>query len=158
MLKQFLLNLLLMFTWVALTGSFVFTNFFFGFAAGYLILWLLYQGTQVGSYYNRIPKIINFSLFFIYELLVANLEIAWDLITPGYFMKPGIIKFELTAKTDIEISMLANMLSLTPGTLIIDVSDDKKVLYIHVMYLKDYHKTTQRIRFGYERRLLNILR
>ena len=73
-------------------------------------------------------------------------------------MKPGIIKFELTAKTDIEISVLANLLSLTPGTLIIDVSDDKKVLYIHVMYLKDYHKTTQRIRFGFERRLLNILR
>src|SRR5690606_36956447 len=147
-----------MFTWVALTGSFVFTNFFFVFAAGYLILWLLFQGTQVGSYYNRIPKIVNFIFFFMYELLIANLEIAWDLITPGYFMKPGIIKFELSAKTNIEITMLANLLSLTPGTLIIDVSDDKKVLYIHVMYLKDYDKTTRRIRHGYERRLLEILR
>lgn len=158
MQKQLLLNLLLTFVWVALTGSFLFTNFFFGFVLGYFILWLLYSRDPGETYFDRLPKIISFIFFFLYELMVANLEVAYDLITPRFFMKPGIVRFELTAKTDMEITMLSNLISLTPGNLILDVSDDKKVLYIHVMYLPDRDKFVKRIKEGFERRLLNILR
>lgn len=158
MQKQFLLNLLLTFVWVALTGTFLFINFFIGFALGYFILWTLNRNTDEGGYFRRIPKVINFLFFFLYELLLANLEVAYDLITPRYYMKPGIIKFPLSAKTDLEITLLSNFISLTPGTMILDVSDDKKVLYIHVMYVKDREKFVQRVRDGFERRLLNILR
>jgi len=158
MLKQFLLNLLLTFVWVALTGTFVFVNFFYGFVLGYFILWTLNRNTDEGGYFKRLPKVINFLLFFLYELLLANLEVAWDMITPRFYMKPGIVKFPLTARTDLEITLLSSLISLTPGTMILDVSDDKKVLYIHVMYVKDREKFVKRIREGFERRLLNILR
>lgn len=158
MQKQLLLNLLLTFVWVALTGSFIFINFFYGFVLGYFILWTLNRNSDEGGYFKRLPKVINFLFFFIYELLLANLEVAYDLITPSFYMKPGIVKFELTARTDLEITLLSNLISLTPGTMILDVSDDKKVLYIHVMYVKDRDKFVRRIREGFERRLLNILR
>lgn len=158
MRKQFLLNLLLTFVWVALTGSFVFLNFFFGFVAGYFILWTLNQNPDEGGYFKRLPKIINFVFFFLYELLMANLEVAYDLATPRFYMRPGIVKFELRAQTDMEITLLSNLISLTPGTLILDVSPDRKALYIHVMYIKDREKFIRRIRHGFERRLLNILR
>lgn len=158
MQKQLLLNLLLTFVWVALTGSFIFINFFYGFVLGYFILWTLNRNSDEGGYFKRLPKVISFLFFFIYELLLANLEVAYDLVTPSFYMKPGIVKFELTARTDLEITLLSNLISLTPGTMILDVSDDKKVLYIHVMYVKDREKFVRRIREGFERRLLNILR
>lgn len=158
MQKQLLLNLLLTFVWVALTGSFIFINFFYGFVLGYFILWTLNRNSDEGGYFKRLPKVISFLFFFIYELLLANLEVAYDLVTPSFYMKPGIVKFELTARTDLEITLLSNLISLTPGTMILDVSDDKKVLYIHVMYVKDRDKFVRRIREGFERRLLNILR
>lgn len=158
MQKQFLLNLLLTFVWVALTGSFLFINFFFGFVSGYFILWTLNRNTDEGGYFKRIPKMISFLFFFLYELLLANLAVAYDLITPRFYMKPGIVRFELAAKTDLEITLLSNLISLTPGTLILDVSDDRKVVYIHVMYVHDEEKFINMIRNGFERRLLNILR
>lgn len=61
-------------------------------------------------------------------------------------------------KTDFEINLLTTMLSLTPGTLILDISEDKKTIYIHVMYLTDPEKFVAQTKTGLERRLLAILR
>jgi multicomponent Na+:H+ antiporter subunit E len=158
MQKQFLLNLLLTFVWVSLTGNFLFINFFFAFVLGYFILWTLNRNSDQQGYFKRLPKVINFVFFFIYELILANLEVAYDLITPRYYMKPGIVRYKLAARTDMEITLLSNLISLTPGTFILDVSDDKSVLYIHVMYVKDKERFIKGIREGFERRLLNILR
>lgn len=158
MLKQFLINLLLTFVWVALTGNYLLGNYLFGFFLGYFILRTTTLREGGVSYFNRIPKIIGFALFFIYEMLKANLQVAFDVITPRFFMKPGIVMFPMQAKTDFEITMLANCVSLTPGTLIIAVSDDKSAIFIHVMYLKDRNKFVEDLRNGLERRLLEVLR
>ncbi|HUH17792.1 Na+/H+ antiporter subunit E [Albibacterium sp.] len=158
MLKQFLINILLTFVWVALTGDFELGNYTFGFLLSYFIL----RSTAVKdggvSYFNRIPKIIGFLFFFLYEMLKANLQVAYDVITPRFFMKPGIVKFPLSAKTDLEITLLANCISLTPGTLIIAVSDDRKAIFVHVMYLEDRDKFIEEVKNGLEKRLLEVLR
>ena len=92
------------------------------------------------------------------SMIKANLQVAYDVITPNYFMRPGIIRYPMDAKTDFEINMLAAVIALTPGTLFLDVSEDKKVIYIHVMYLKDKDKFITEFKSGSERRLLEILR
>ena len=158
MIKQLLMNLLLTFIWVALTGTFSLVNFLFGFFLGYFLLWMLSRESGNTQYFSRVPKIIGFISFFLYEVVKANWEVAYDVITPKYFMKPGIVKYPLTAKTDMEITMLSSIISLTPGTLILDVSDDKTVLYIHVMYLKNKDLFIKSIQEGFEKKLLEILR
>jgi multicomponent Na+:H+ antiporter subunit E len=158
MIKQFLLNIMLTFIWVALTGQLMFYNFAFGFLLSYLILWLIAQRGDGKRYFSRVPAIINFILFFIYEMIKANIQVAYDVVTPNYFMKPGIVKYPLDAKTEMEITILTNLISLTPGTLILDVSDDRKVVYIHVMYLPDREKFIKGIKNGLEKKLLDILR
>lgn len=158
MIKQFLMNLLLTGIWVALTGSFMLINFAFGFALGFFLLWMLSQEDDNKRYFNRVPKIISFFFSFLFEMLKANWEVAYDVITPGFFMRPGIVKYPLTAETDMEITMLSNLISLTPGTLILDVSDDKKVLYIHVMYLKSKDLFVKHTQEKFENKLLEILR
>lgn len=102
--------------------------------------------------------IINFMLFFLYELLKANIQVAYDVITPKFYMKPGIVKIPLDAKTDLEITLLANLITLTPGTLALDVSDDKQVLYVHAMYINDKDEFIRGIKKGFEKKLLEILR
>jgi len=158
MLKQFLINILLTFVWVALTGDFELGNYAFGFLLSYFILRSAAVKNGGVSYFKRIPKIIGFIFFFLYEMLKANLQVAYDVITPRFFMKPGIVKFPLSAKTDLEITLLANCISLTPGTLIIAVSDDRKAIFVHVMYLEDRDKFVEEVKNGLERRLLEILR
>jgi multicomponent Na+:H+ antiporter subunit E len=158
MKTRFLSNILLTFVWVALTGSFAFLNFLFGFVLSFFILWVTTRGNGEAKYFKLLPKIIAFFFFFIYELIKANIQVAYDVVTPKFYMKPGIVSVPLDAKTDIEITLLANLISLTPGTLSLDVSDDKKVLYVHAMYVTDKQKFIEGIKNGFERRLLEILR
>lgn len=110
------------------------------------------------SYFRKIPKAINLGLFFLKEMLVANVKVAFDILTPHYYMRPTIIAVPLRAKTNLEIMLLANMITLTPGTLSIDVSKNRKTLYVHALYVKnnDVEKVKQHIKDGFERRLLEL--
>src|SRR5690625_7204134 len=73
--------------------------------------------------------------FFIKELVKANFKVAFDVATPLWYMKPGVIALPITAETDVEITILANFISLTPGTLILDVSSDRRGLFSHGRFL-----------------------
>lgn len=158
MIKHFLMNLLLTFIWVALTGSMYYTNFLFGFLLGFFILWVMNRNNTDQRYFYRVPKTISFLLFLLYEMVIANIQVAYDVITPKYFFKPGIIRYPLNASTDLEINLLSTIISMTPGTLILDISEDKKSLFIHVMYLKDREQFVTQMKNGFEKKLLQILR
>jgi len=90
-------------------------------------------------------------------MFVANIQVAFDVITPRYFFKPGIVRFPLEASSDLEINLLSVFIALTPGTVVLDVSEDKKSIFVHVMYLRSRDKFISRIQFA-ERKLLKILR
>jgi multicomponent Na+:H+ antiporter subunit E len=95
----------------------------------------------------------------LWQLLKSNLRLAYDVITPGYQMRPGVIAIPLEAKEDAEITLLANLITLTPGSLALDLSADRTILYIHVIYLDDDVETTRRdIKDRLERRVLEVLR
>ncbi len=158
MTKQFLMNLLLSFIWVALTGEMYYGNFLFGFLAGFFVLSILGRTDEDRRYFTRIPKILYFIMYIIYEIIIANFHVAYDVITPKYFFTPGIIKYKMEAKSDIEINLLSTVISLTPGTTVLDISDDNTTLFIHVMYLKTAEAFEDDLRNGFEKKLLEILR
>ena len=132
-------------------------NYLFGFFLNFHILWLITVGRGRSKYFLIVPKVIILLLFFLYELVKANLQVAYEVITPKLNMTPGIIMVPLDVKSDIGITVLANMISLTPGTLSLDVSNDKKVLFVHAMYIKDREKFIRSIKDGFERRILEVL-
>ncbi len=154
----FLLNILLALAWVALTGDFSPINFVIGFLLGYAALWMTQRVTGQTSYFRKIRTVINFAFFFVWEVIKANLRVAYDVLSPRQQITPGIISIPLDAKTDAEITFLANLITLTPGTLSLDVSEDRKVLYIHAMYVEDVEQFRREIKDGLERRLLDMLR
>lgn len=158
MKNRFLSNILLTLIWVALTGDYSFANFLFGFILSYFMLRMIIMGSGSSKYFVILPKVIAFIFFFLWELIKANLQVAYEVMTPNYNMTPGIVKVPLDAKTNLEITSLANIITLTPGTLSLDVSNDRKVLYVHSMYIKDREKFIHGIKNGFEKRILEILR
>jgi len=92
----------------------------------------------------------------LYELVKANLQVAYEVITPNLNMTPGIVAVPLDISSDFQITMLANLITLTPGTLSLDVSEDKKVLYVHSMYIKDREEFIKGIKTGFEKRIIEI--
>jgi multicomponent Na+:H+ antiporter subunit E len=151
-------NLMLAIAWLIVTGSFTEVNFLFGILVGYGILAIASRQIEGGSnYVRKVPKIISFIGFFIVDLVNANLRVAYDVITPTHLMRPGVIAYPLMAEGDVEITILGNLISVTPGTLSLDVSTDRKLLYIHAMYLDDEESLRANIR-ELERRVLEIMR
>lgn len=103
----------------------------------------------------RCFRAVDLLLFFCYELLVSSLRVMWDIVTPGQNSLPAFIAMPLTAKTDAEIFFTANLISLTPGTLSMDVSPDRSTLYVHVMYMDDVPSTLLALK-KFESRVLKV--
>ncbi|MGA1192887.1 MAG: Na+/H+ antiporter subunit E [Kiritimatiellia bacterium] len=154
---MFLYNILLALLWAMMTGGISLINLLVGFFVGYLILGSIHGTSGTSSYFTKVPQTIRFILYFILELLISSVRVAYDVVTPTYYMKPGIIAIPMDAKTDIEITMLANLITLTPGTLSLDVSFDRKTLYIHSMFVSDPEKVRRETK-DMERRLLAVMR
>ncbi|MEM9445064.1 MAG: Na+/H+ antiporter subunit E [Verrucomicrobiota bacterium] len=104
----------------------------------------------------RILKFIHFFFFYLYEIILCNLKVAYDVLTPKHYMKPGFIAVELDDMSDLQISILANLLTMTPGTLSLDVCSNKKSLYIHAMYIDDQEKLLTEIKENYIKRIKEV--
>ena len=88
----------------------------------------------------------------------ANLRVARDVITPTSYARPGIVAVPLDARTDLEITLLSNLVTMTPGSLSIDVADDRSVMYVHSMFVDDAAELRRVIKDDFERRVLELLR
>lgn len=157
-MNYFLLNLLLALTWVALTGGFTPGNFLVGFALGFIALQAARLPLGRTDYFHKVPRFLALIAFFLAELLIANLRVAADVLTPRWHFRPRVVAIPLDAKSDIEITLLANLTSLTPGSISLDVSSDRRVLYIHAMYAEDADRVRRQVKDGFEKRLLGIVR
>ncbi len=154
----FVWNICLAVIWAAATENFSLSNLGVGYGVAYLILWFMQPLIGQSRYFRKVWQALGFILFFIRELIRANIRVAYDVVTPKHHMKPGVVAIPLEAKTELEITLLANLITLTPGTLSLDVSEDRRVLYIHAMYIDDADALRREIKDGFERRLLELLR
>jgi multicomponent Na+:H+ antiporter subunit E len=158
-MSLFLYNILIAMFWALLTSKSSIGNLFIGFLLGYVALWVLHPATGVkNSYFQKTIHFIRFTLVFIKELVLSSFRVAMDVLKPHPNMWPGVVGIPLDAKTDLEITMLANVISLTPGTLSLDVSADRKTLFIHAMYVVNPDALRKEIKEGLERPLLELLR
>lgn len=152
-------NVVLALIWVAMTADLTAENFFIGFLLGLVVLQFAKRAVGTTSYLLKIWQAFKLSLFFIRELIRANIRVAYDVLTPRHRMRPGVIAVPLDAITDAEITVLSNLITLTPGTLALDVSADRRVLYIHTMYIdEELDKEREKIKSGFERRVLEVMR
>jgi multicomponent Na+:H+ antiporter subunit E len=154
-----LANVLLALSWAAIHGEFSLATLLTGHVIGYLILLALVRGGVLpqSPYIGRVHRVFGLATYFFGELVRANLRLALDVATPRYDMKPGIIAVPLDAKTDGQILLLSMLINTTPGSVALDVSPDRTVLYVHVMYMTTPEAAREEIKSGFERRVLGVL-
>jgi multicomponent Na+:H+ antiporter subunit E len=154
----FLINVFLALGFSAVLGQFSLYGLGTGFAVGFLALWATRPLYGESTYFWRVVNVSRLALFFLWELLRSNVRVLWDIVTPSHISSPGIVGIPLDARTDFEIMAVANLISLTPGTLSIDLSPDRRILYVHVMFLEDVEAVRREIKSGLERRILEAIR
>lgn len=150
------INVMLALAWSTVTGTFSVLNFAFGFVLGGVALALIRE--QVGSitHFRRAAAAVKLALIFVGELVKSSINVSIIVLSPRRVLKPAIIAYPLTAKSDAEITLLANMITLTPGTLSIDVSDDRSTLYVHAIDAPDPEAVVADIRSSFEERIMRV--
>jgi multicomponent Na+:H+ antiporter subunit E len=156
-MNLFLLNIILALAWAAVTGNFEPYNLALGFVIGSIALWLPMSFWGDTKYFRRSFLMLRLFLLFLYELVLSSLRVAADVLRPRMQIEPGIIELPLDAKRDIEITLLANLITLTPGTLSLDVSRDRKSLFVHALHTGDPEGLKKSIKEGFERKVMEAL-
>lgn len=159
-MNLFLLNVLLAFAWAIMNGSSSPREVAVGFVVGFVILWLVIPRSERATYHGRLLQLPRFAAWYFCELIRCNLRVARDVLNPVLRNRPGIVAVPLDCRTDAEITAVANLVSLTPGTLSISLSKDRGTLFVHFMdadpeRLEDMRRT---VKEGIERRVLRMSR
>lgn len=146
--------------WSLVHGNFSIDDFLLGVVLGSVVIRpfkALYQFDRDFSFkqvIGRIPKQIKYFSILIIEIIKANILVAKIVLSPKINIKPGIIAVPLRTRTNGGITAIANTITLTPGTLTIDVSDDRSVLYVHSIDASDPEAVCKSIRDDLEKYVL----
>ncbi len=147
-----LLNLILALVWGAVTASFALGNLIFGYVLGFIALWLVRDRFEARNF-NRPWRMLRLMWLFLSELFLSAFRVARDTVSPRMGFRPAIIAVPLDVENRVEIMLLANLISLTPGTLSVDVSTDRSTLYVHAMDVDNPEELRREIKDGFERRI-----
>lgn len=154
-MSYFVLNLIFMLIWTLITAGYGQSNFFVGYVLGYFVLSLTRPFGKT-RYFSALRSVLWLFCVFFYEMIISVGQVAWDVLTPRDLSDPDIIHVPLDIKGDLAIMILANMVSLTPGTLSLDVTPDKKFLIIHAMFAHDREAVIKTIKNRLEKPLMKI--
>lgn len=157
-MTPFAINLILAIAWAALNGTITVASLLIGFIVGYVVLLVLQPLFGQSRYVRKLYDGVLLILFFLYELFVSSIKVAWDVLTPLQRSKPALVAVPLDTCSDAELTVLANLVSLTPGSLSLDISDDHGYLLVHAMFVDDSDAFKQEIKKGMERRVLEAMR
>ena len=153
-----LVNVLLALGWGAVNGEFTLSTLVIGFALGYCCLWLVRPLYQPTRYFSRLWAGFRLASLFLTELVKSCLTVAKQVLLPHLTCGAGIVAIPLDVKSDLEITLLANLITLTPGTLSLHITPDRRILFVHAMSVTDPEALRQDIKSGFERRILEVTR
>jgi multicomponent Na+:H+ antiporter subunit E len=107
---------------------------------------------------KRMGLFVNLFFFFMFELVKANWDVFRLIFKGRNFVRPAIIRVPIELKSDAEILLLANMITLTPGTLTLEVSSDRKALFVHAIHTDSVDETVKSIKVGFEARIQELFK
>ncbi|WP_270998708.1 Na+/H+ antiporter subunit E [Listeria seeligeri] len=153
---QLILNIILACLWMFLESSFSFATFIIGFIIG--IFLLLFMRRFLGSrfYIFRLFALVKLAFRFLHDLIVSTIHVSRIVLKKDMNIRPGIFRYDTTLETDWEVTMLALLITLTPGTLSIDISDDYKAIYVHSLHVPNIEEEIATIRKSYEGAIMEV--
>lgn len=160
MAAQFLLNLFIAMLWVLLSDEVPprFSTFMTGFVVGIGILYTLYRFYGTQFYLKRVFAVIQLIFIFNWELLMSSYTVLKQIMTPKLNITPGIFTYETQLETDWEITALALLLTLTPGSVVMEVNPEGDTFYIHAMDIETSKDAVLRSIGKFEQAIMEVTR
>lgn len=132
---QFLLNVFIAILWMLLIDEDEIraSTFITGFIVGAFIIFFMHRFFNQQFYLRRLVMAVKLILIFIYEIFTSSIIVLKQILSPKLNLTPGIISYKTELTTAGEVTTLALLLTLTPGSVVMEVSPDENILYIHAI-------------------------
>lgn len=153
---QILLNFSIAIVWMLLNTSFTVSTFIIGYLIGVIAIMLMRRYFKERVYLVRIWALIKLTLIFFRELLLSNITVLQIVLRPKLNIKPSVFAYPTELENDWEITLLSNLITLTPGTLVVHVSDDQRTLYIHAIDVDDVDEEINSIKDTFEKAIKEV--
>ncbi|MEY9972609.1 multicomponent Na+:H+ antiporter subunit E [Lysinibacillus sp. RC46] len=160
MAMQFILNLFIATLWLLLQDEVIpqFSTFLMGFVVGIGILYAMHRFYGTQFYLRRVFSIIKLLWLFNWELLLSSYSVLRQITTPKLTITPGIFTYKTALKGDWEITALALLLTLTPGSVVMEVSEEGDLFYIHAMDIEQSKEAVIRSIGKFEQAIMEVTR
>ncbi|KDN57833.1 Na+/H+ antiporter subunit E [Exiguobacterium sp. AB2] len=153
---QVVLNTVIAIMWAVLWNSYTGVDFLLGYIVGIFILFVLRRFLHFDFYMRRVFAAFKLIALFIKELILSNIDVVKVLLSPKFNIEPGIIEVPTQLKSDWELTLLASLISLTPGTLVMDFSEDKKSIFLHSIHVPDKEEMIREIHDTFEKAIMEV--
>ncbi|NEU30668.1 Na+/H+ antiporter subunit E [bacterium LRH843] len=155
---QLLLNFFIALVWMFMSASFSATAFIVGYMIGLILIIVARRFFKERLYISRLWAAVKLTLLFLKELILSNISVLRVVLRPKLAIQPMIFALPTDLKHDWEITLLSSLITLTPGTLVINVSDDQKTLYIHAIDVGDVDEAINSIKNSFEQAIKEVSR
>lgn len=155
---QVLINLFIGVLWMFLQDDWSVLSFTSGYLFGILVLFILRRFLNSRFYLFTLQAVFQLFLLFMHELFVSSILVIREIIKPKIDIKPGIISFETSLESDIEVTLLALLLTLTPGSVVMEITPDNKMFYLHAMDIPELSDSVIRSKEKFEEAIKKVTR
>lgn len=155
---QVLTNLFIAFLWMLLQDDWSLLTFLAGYLVGLFILFLVRRYMVNEFYPISLIKLVNLLLVFMHELLISGIVVAKRILQPRLNITPGIFRLETDLEGDAEVTLLALLITLTPGSVVIEITPDNKSLYIHGLNVPESVDAVNKSKLRFEEKIKKVTR
>ena len=155
---QLLVNLSVALLWMFLQDQWSILSFFSGYLVWVFIVFSMRRFFPTRFYLLSLLAISKLLLVFIQELISSSVLVVKQVIRPKINITPGIFKLETELEGDLEVTLLSLLITLTPGSVVIDVSDDGKVFYVHAMDIPESSDAVIKSKNAFEKAIKDVTR
>ena len=145
-MRRFVIFVWLALVWVTLWEALTWANVAGGVLVAAAALYLLPLRERRSSVGLRPLAALKLLVYFLWELVVASSEVVWEIITPKDHTNAAVVSVHTRSPVPGHVTAVANMVSLTPGTLSLDIDEDSRTIYIHVLHLNSFEETRASVR------------
>lgn len=155
---QLLINIFIAFLWMFLQDSFELLTFIIGFIVGIFIIFSLRRFFPGNFYIRKVGAVFLLFFLFISESIMSTFDVIKQVIKPKIDITPGIFQMKTDLNGNLEITLLAILLTLTPGSVVMEVHHDNQTFYVHGLNLPQSIESVEKSKLRFERAIKEVTR
>lgn len=155
---QLWLNLFIAFLWMQLNDHWSTLNFLIGYLVGMGLIFLFRRFFAQPFYLRKLWAAFKLFFIFVKELVLSGIFVIEQTLIPEPTYKVGVVPLKTKLESDIELTLISLMITLTPGSVVLEISPDRSTLYVHAMGVPDATHTVMKARDAFEKAIMEVTR